>query len=261
MQVLLLKTPILPSLAFSLLLLCALCTYVDCHGNHISVDNANSTAEDSRSCWDGTVPCKTVTYGLEGLRHENYSTLWVKPGRNRSYLINSSIKEFMRSSNIAILGSEKGSSPIMLHCVGTPAGLAFINSSNITIKGIALFGCGALRISTSKNFTESELDDSYFQFAEFHATLYFLYCKDVNLQFVEVQESSGIGAVFYSTVGQNIISNCKFYGNKVTESRTHQGVEVCILSFHTVPPVLMVSTKTVALNRMFLHTMQLMLPM
>ena len=101
-----------------------------------------------------------------------------------------------------------GESFVAIKCEET-MGLNFHNTKNIILEGIRLNGCGALQVSTSKNFSK-HISDNEFQFATFNATIYFLYCEGVSLQTVTVTNANGIGAVLYSTVGMNKIESSYF---------------------------------------------------
>ena len=158
------------------------------------------------------MPCSTLDLGLEGLQKSNRTTLWVAASSG-AYTLTNNFTTFMYASDIAIIGM---SDAIVTCYEFEEAGFTFLNSRNITIQGISLISCGTMQTSTSKSFSKG-LSNAEFQFAQFHATLYFLFCKDVYLQNINVSNSSGIGAVFYSTVGSNIIDSSYFSDNNATQ--------------------------------------------
>ena len=206
-------------------------------GHDIYVDPNNSTNSNSSICWNGEVPCSSIKLGLEGLQQFNQTSLWVT-ATTEDYIIQERVKfEFVNMHDIAIIAkcSESSSeSFVTIKCEET-MGLAFHNTKNIILEGIRLNGCGALQVSTSKNFS-THIIDSEFRFATFYTTLYFLYCEDVHLQTVTVSNGIGIGAVFYSTVGMNKINSSYFYNNTALQGEPPcQVVEDCILSSPTVP--------------------------
>ena len=167
---------------------------------------------NSSSCWDGgpTLPCLTLNLALEGIKQENSTTVLVEKGTYDLYP-DPEYTTFSYMTNFAILGNDTlypNSGP-EIHVKCEPeAGLTFLHSSNITIKNILFSGCGAIHNSTSRNFTSKP-----FSFLQFHASLYFLFCKDVFLYQIEVSSSNGIGVIMYSTGGTNSIQYSNFSSN------------------------------------------------
>ena len=111
---------------------------------------------------------------------------------------------FNASSDVSIIGSEKGA--VTIQCLEPDAGIAFVSCSNVLISNVTLNGCGMRHLSTSRNFTDST-------FLPLNATLYFLQCADVSIEYVTVTNSTGIGVQFYATTGTNVISNSAFIDN------------------------------------------------
>ena len=89
-------------------------------------------------------------------------------------------------------------------------GLIFLNSTNITIRGVMFSGCGVYHNSTSRSNMYSS--SGFFQF---FTALYFMLCKDIALEYVHINGTNGIGVVMYSTVGLNRIRHCNFSHNAV----------------------------------------------
>lgn len=134
---------------------------------------------------------------------------------------------FTGMSNIAIIGvgSNRSQSevPVTVNCLNSSAtGLSFFYTTNITIRGVELFGCAAYHASTSQNFTQFS-ENLQFAFAYFHVALYFMFCRDVQLDHVAITQSPGTGAVFYSTVGTNIVHNVEFSHNRPAEGYSGGG--------------------------------------
>ena len=207
---------IFPSLCAILTSLCMVCSLSTvAWGHDIYVDPSDTNRTNSSTCWSGLVPCSTLDLGLEGLQKFNKTTLWVA-ANSRAYTLTNNSTTFLYASDIAIVGM---SDAVHITC-SEEAGFTFLNSTNITIQGVSLKGCGTIQTSTSKNFSKSHTE---FQFAWFHATLYFLLCKDVHLQNITVIDSSGMGAVFYSTVGSNAIDSSYFSDNNVTTNSSMPG--------------------------------------
>ena len=208
-------------------------------GHDIYVDPNNGTNSNSSNCWNGEVPCSTIELGLEGLKHFNQTTLWVT-ATLEDYVIQKPVKfEFVNMHNIAIITKiSSGGSFVTVNC-REEMGLTFYFSKNITLKSIRLNGCGALQVSTSKNFsTHNYFSDNKFQFAAFYTTLYFLYCEDVHLQTVTVINGKGIGAVFYSTVGKNKIDSSYFSNNTALETPHMPGGGGLYIEFSYCTPTL-----------------------
>ncbi len=190
---------------------------------HVDPNATNST--DTNVCWTGTVPCNSLELGLSGLQQSGgNTTLWITAG---NYSVNSSETNFKfeNSNNLAIVGSFANESlqsetpPVLIFCNNAASqlylGMTFIKSKNITFRGVGIIGCGTLHNSTSKNFTKTnETDNPSFKFAKFNATLYFVYCIDVTFNCVHINKSFGVGAVFYSTIGNNVIEKSHFYDNR-----------------------------------------------
>ena len=206
-------------------------------GHDIYVDPNGGT--NSSNCWNGEVPCSTIELGLEGLQQFNQTTLWVT-ATLEDYVIQKPVKfDFVNMHDVAIVVKRPKSSSesfVTIKCEET-MGLAFHNTKNIILEGIRLNGCGALRVSTSKNFSK-HISDNEFRFATFYATLYFLYCEGVSLQTVTITNTNGIGAVFYSTVGMNKIDSSYFSNNAVLEEPPLPGGGGLYIEFSYCTPAL-----------------------
>ena len=187
----------------------------------IYVNSSSPSATTNSSCWYGgeMEPCDNLDLGLHGLWNRSHSTdgpttLIIAPGHYE--LSASTPTEFNNSGPIAIIGSsvEIGSS-VRIDCA-FGAGLSFTRVNNITFRGVSFYYCGALRTSTSYNFNSSNPD-----FLPFRVALYFLYCKDVTMQHVFVQHTSGTGVVLYNTVGMNRIEHSNFTSNTFNKTLSH----------------------------------------
>ena len=202
---------------------------------HIFVDSFQG--EDTNECWyqGWDVPCLTLDYALEGVHKTSNSTRhpWIYL-QNGTYELscrdtqNKTQCVFDGLSGIAdfgLLGNDTDSlgvhspPPVVVNCVrdgNASTGLTFLNiNTSITIEHVWFHGCGALQNSTSKNSTTDDTSSNEHTFFTFHAGLYFLLCKDLSLYHVWVTNSIGIGAVVYSTTGENSFSHCNFSVNKV----------------------------------------------
>ena len=190
----------------------------------IYVDPDNGTTD---GCCQQDGRCRTLNLALECLRASNGTTVWIRPGAyhfNASGDHVSAHYQFVWMKDIAIVAqtpnetSTEYEAPVQIACtvvadnitVNNGAGLTFLNSVNVTIRGIMFDGCGVYHFSSS----HSEVDAGS-TFFKFFTALYFMLCRDVTLEDVHVNGTNGIGAVMYSTVGSNLIKNCTFSHNAV----------------------------------------------
>ena len=206
------------NLLISSVILCTACSQV-IGDRTIYVDADRGI--NSSSCWDGgpALSCLTLNLALEGMKQENSTTVFVEKGTYDLYS-NPENTTFSYMTNIAIVGNDTlpHSGPeVHVNCAAE-AGLTFFKSFNITIQSIRFSGCGAIHDSTSRNFTNES-----FSFLQFHAALYFLFCKNVVLYRTEISQSNGIGVVMYSTVGANSIRYSNFSFNKEIDNSTFPG--------------------------------------
>ena len=186
----------------------------------IYLDN-NHGVNDSR-CWDGglDLPCLTLNLALEGMKLENSTTLIIEKGSYDLYP-NPDSTTFTYMTNLAIVGNDTlhpNYSPEVRVICKPEAGLTFIYSTNIVIKNILFSGCGALHNSTSRNFSIES-----FSYLEFHAALYFLFCKNILLYQTEVSKSNGVGMIVYSTGGTNSIRYSNFSFNREANNSVFPG--------------------------------------
>lgn len=176
--------------------------------NTILIDG--QLGNDTPSClepWKGPLPCKSLSYALQGYRND--STLYVlSHGR---YTLNSSVMTFTNLNVIGISGNNS------LVVCSDNAGLAFESVSYITITNVTFFSCGALRNSTSRNYSDSDV----MTLSTFKVGLYFFLCGYVHLETMVVANSiSATGVVMYDTTGYNEIISCEFYNNSVPDPST-----------------------------------------
>ena len=212
---------LLYTVLISTAILCTLCSQVF-GARIIYVDADSHRGVNDSSCWDGgpTLPCLTFNLALEGMKKENSTTVFVEKG-TYDLSPNPEYTTFSYMTNLAIVGNDTlhpNSSPEVHVFCEAEAGLTFINSVNITIRNVLFSGCGAIHDSTSKNFTAEP-----FSFLQFHAALYFLFCKDVILFQTEVSHSNGIGVVMYSTIGTNLIQYSNFSFNREPDNSAFPG--------------------------------------
>ncbi len=188
----------------------------------ITVSKWSPSAADNASCWQGILPCKTLDYGLRGLR--NSTKLSIESGE---YKLSTAVT-FHEMNNIAIVGAyrdqkpESDQSSILALVTCSPnvtAGLSFLSTELVLVESVQFSGCGILHNSTSKNFSNSES----FTFLEFQVGVYFLLSKDVTFRNVTVSHSNGTGMVMYGVGGDNTFENCDFSNNLIGDQLKYPG--------------------------------------
>ena len=187
------------------------------YDNTIHVSCSGYNGSDTPECWEGgaSLPCQTLNYALRGVVH---STLVVLSGVKCELNLEGNSTSFQGIDDLGIVGDDGEMDSVLINC-SEGAGLAFINSSRITLKNVEFSGCGALHTITSRNFS----DTSTFTFLESQIGLYFLFCQDINFSRVTVSHSSGTGMVMYATTGTNIFENCIFSFNEASTTKYSGG--------------------------------------
>jgi hypothetical protein len=188
----------------------------------IIIDPKNDTAMDSEDCYPpeeggiSDIPCRTLDFALQF--QPQISIKFFLASANSKYPLNTSIT-FNHGENVAIAGNNQSYPQIpKIEChQSNESGLAFENSMNIVLKSVQFSYCGALRNSTSKNFSAESNDSSTgITLSHFKVALYFNNCTNVDMSNVHVNESfQAIGVVMYNTVGKVSINMSNFINNKV----------------------------------------------
>ena len=122
---------------------------------------------------------------------------------------NSTTNVFTNRSSLKIIGNENTT----IECKQN-AGLAFKNVINITIHNITFYKCGMIFDSTSEN------PNSENKTLTSKAALLFEFCNSVNLTYIIVENSDGVGIQMYNTIEKVYISHSIFSGNKIKESHS-----------------------------------------
>ena len=133
---------------------------------------------------------------------------------------------FHDSGNISLKGAEdKGTT---IHCTER-VGLSFVNVTNITVSDLTFIECGQMFNSTSLNsITETAT-------LEFPVSIYIYNCTNVNIEWVNIVESRGMGIAIFDTDGRVEISNSVFDNNKLNDSLLSGGGGVYV-EFTFCPP-------------------------
>ena len=96
--------------------------------------------------------------------------------------------EFFNVSNVLLTATDV----TVVKCSILPLGIAFINSSNISIRGLNMSGCG-------------------YYWKNYRTSLLFYNCHDVVLHNVYVNDSWGVAVLFWDTRGSIVIKNVTIY--------------------------------------------------
>jgi predicted outer membrane repeat protein len=186
--------------------------FAGCSGVTIHV---NKEGSDNVSCLNGSSNCASVDYALNGTSGESNITFVISEGEfelRRAYV-------FDQVSSVAFDG--QGAELTTLVCKKDPKcslGIAFVNSSNITFKGLEIKGCGIKRRSTSTI-------DGGKTMLPLTTALYFERCSDVAIMRVSLNMSVRIGVTMYDTSGEVTIDHCRFV-NSGAEKREGTGLYV-----------------------------------
>ena len=181
--------------------------YPTTDGVEIIVDSKSSV--NGGNC-SNEVPfvCETFDHGMKlfltfcerSMMLQDYEKILTVMEGNYNFT-SAEVGHFNSVNNLTI----KGNSSIITCSHGV--GFSFINSSNITIKGLVFMHCGQIQNSTSLNQSSNE-------FISTIVTMYFLYCKGIVMMNVTVSDTEGTAVIFYNIVGNNIIEYSNFERNK-----------------------------------------------
>ena len=196
-------------LQLSLLLSQCLTTLCYIHTISITVlDNKDEKGVDNYSCLHGKIHCWTLNFVFSHLSdcHNNPIRVSVLDG-NYNFTLNSTVTGnlFKNCPAISITGVSADNTNIMC---GIDAGFAFQNIAEVIIANITFTNCGSIRNSTSVNITNPTNTT-----LPLSAALYFVYCRDVQIVNVTVQNSNSTGVVMYNTYGELLVEGSTFIGN------------------------------------------------
>ena len=162
----------------------------------INVNLDNGT--DSSSCLDGSVPCKTLSFVLERTQTTRSSILVHLSEGNHTLSLKAAINY---KTSFSLTGLQTNTT--IVQCT-KGSGFSFKHSNDIHFSNLTVNGCGMYHNSTSSPGGK---------FLLFQAAMYILFCSNVYFDGVIVSNSTGVGVVFYSTVGTNIIKHSSFTYN------------------------------------------------
>ena len=184
----------------------------------IYVNRSSPNAVNTSECWKGGYPCSTFDLGVAGL-HNFSKAMELIIAEGDYNFTNNETGHFNYTNGISIIGKADNmngnTKPVTIKC-SEGVGFSFINCSNITINGIIFNGCSQLQNSTSYNTANGT-------FSLFNVCLYFLYCSDVSLTYVIVENTKGVGVVLYNTGGSSIVDYCEFLKNQFQDNTNMSG--------------------------------------
>lgn len=137
---------------------------------------------------------------------------------------------FSGLSNVGFFGSGNSSEPARIQCLDN-AGLAFWNVDEVRVHNVEFSNCGALRKSTSKDFTKQNY------FTQIKVGLYFYNGSNVTMCRVTVQNGIGaLGAVMYDIDGTVNVYSSTFSNNTVSRNFTLPGGGGLVVEFSYCVP-------------------------
>ena len=146
-------------------------------------------------------------------------------------LANDTVTTFRNIKKFELIGDQEMTSTI--DCQGM-AGLSFIRSSNILLKNVSFLNCGSLQNSSSSDLHKT--NDRSTRYVTLLMGIHFLLSSNISLDHVTVHRSPGIGVVFYSTGGTNLIMNSNFMENGLFLNQSHLGGGGVAIEFvHCIP--------------------------
>ena len=172
-------------------------------------NNGNEMGFDNSSCLLGIIHCFSLDFVFTNLSDCNHNPISVSIlDGNYSFTLSSTVTDnlFNNCPVINITGINSSNTKIVC---GIDAGFAFHNIPQVKIANISFSSCGSVRNSTSIDLTLKSPNATLL----LSAALYFVYCKDVQIVNVTVQNSNSTGVVMYNTYGELLVEASSFIGN------------------------------------------------
>ena len=187
---------------------------------------------DSSDCYNGKgiVSCGTLKYAFEhGV--DNETIFEIGPG-----VFTLEVSPLFNNMNkISLIGSGQYTSN-HLSTRGTQIycppgkGLAFENSTSITLSSLTIHNCGAMRPSTSI------LHEGDKKPTALPTAIYFYQCINVILSNITIQYSNGSGCTMFDVTGDILIEQSLFYSNHNYSSSSFNGGGGLVIEFTYCPP-------------------------
>ena len=162
-----------------------------------STINVSFSGNDSLGCLEGRFPCETLGYALNGV--ENMTVIFMEDGDHE--LVPSEGMRISLAKHVAIV-AEKAT----VTCVDG-AGLGFIASRDIFIRGISWIGC-AIDHPSSALYNRLGI-----VFPTVTSALFFQQCLNVTITNCSFTSQNGSGVSMYDVGGVVQIQRCDFTGH------------------------------------------------
>ena len=156
---------------------------------------------NSSHCWNQQRGCATIELALAGLQaSESANTSINIQGAASAYTLpaDSNTTVLIGAQNVAITGS--GDEEVTVECE-QGAGLALINSANVSISQLTLTGCGLFNKHVQS------------QRPSYSSALLFSDCSDVAIINVSISNSTGVGTIMQDSSGVVQIRNSVYTSN------------------------------------------------
>ena len=205
--------------------------------NHTTISVDQNSPNNNSDCWKKhlTIPliCRTLSLALEGVQVLSNGTehpwIVIQPG-NYTLDQNSSSSFTKPVEDFGMVGSASGL--VLVHC-SKNAGLKLSGIDKITLTNITFVNCGAAQDTTSLRNQSLPLLQSHYW--KFRVSLYFLLCKDINLDQVNIEDSDGIGIYVYSSGGTNTFESISITNSRARNETYPAGGGLYIEFSYCVP--------------------------
>ena len=153
-------------------------------------------------------PCQTLSFVAENMTQRHY-LVRIEIVSDRLDLTQP--VEFNSWEGLTINGSGT-----LIHCNGSDAGIAFVNVKDLVIHSVTMTNVELFLTTFLDSHTANETE-------RLNVAIYILNCTDVNISYVDIQDSHGTGLSVYDTNGTVDIAHCYFSNNSVSDSEEGGG--------------------------------------
>ena len=167
------------------------------------------------SCWEpNNSPCASLNLALKGVQKWRMGVMVsILPG---NYTLNPGYETNLSSLYaIEIAGTTANPTDVIIKCA-PQVGLAFHYLINLVIRNITIMNCGAIQISTSRDFHAD-----HFKLLHYQVALYMSICNNVTLSNVHIDSSNGTGLTMYNVFGHVYIIDSVFSNNPLWIDEQH----------------------------------------
>ena len=192
----------------------------------VTIDPDDDKAENYKTCHPpdeggkSNVSCKNLDNALQAF-HNFSSVVFYLASPSDTYYLNFTLN-VTNQCNIGFYGNNSLYPLIPMIKCKQNVGLSFTNSSNITFSSVQLFNCGGTQKSTSKDFSRTQSNATYF--LAIRVGLYFYNCTNITMYHIQVLNSSqAIGVVMYDTNGVVEVNSSIFANNTVLSDGSQAG--------------------------------------